>query len=99
MPDFVRHMHTHKQYSAFEDTYVKATHEFYTRESEILSRDMLDEPQEFFRRAVSLLASETERSKEVLPIESWSIVRETAEKGIFSERIQWLSFSSKDLNL
>ena len=88
-------MHTHKQYSAFEDDYVKATHEFYTRESETLSKDLSESPKEFFQRAIGLLASETERSKEVLPIESWTIVRETAEKGIFSERVQWLSFSSR----
>lgn len=92
--NLVKHLITHSQYSVFEENYLEVTRNFYTEESIKLAEKMQDEPKEFFKHCKLRIDEEDARSRTVLPVGSWSIVREVTEKAIWSGRLEWLSNSS-----
>ncbi|RDB27309.1 Cullin-4 [Hypsizygus marmoreus] len=87
----VSHLVTHKQYATFEEYYIKTTESFYTAESDELSKSMKADPKGFFKHAYLRIEEETKRAKDILPVGSWSLVRETTERAIWGGRLTWLS--------
>ncbi|KXN88059.1 hypothetical protein AN958_07791 [Leucoagaricus sp. SymC.cos] len=94
IPLLIGHLVNHSQYSKFEKYYVDITREYYTTESERLAEEQQKDPQAFFRHVQSRLEEEQQRSKEVLPVGSWSLLRETTERALWSGRLEWLAGES-----
>ena len=44
------------------------------------------------------IQEETERSKAILVVGSWGLVREATEKALLDNRLKWLAFESKSCN-
>ncbi|KAJ3517835.1 hypothetical protein NLJ89_g253 [Agrocybe chaxingu] len=91
IPALVQHLIKHQHYSAFEEFFVQITRDFYTKESETEADRLKDEPETFFIQAQKCIEEEVERSKRVLPVTSWSIVRDTTEAALWDGRMEWLS--------
>ncbi|KAF5376863.1 hypothetical protein D9615_007286 [Tricholomella constricta] len=91
IPQLIAHLISHKQYSAFEEYFVKITHEFYTAESEELSQSMKADAKGFFKHCHLRIEEEGQRAKDVLPIGSWTLIRETVERALWSGRLEWLA--------
>ncbi|CAA7266377.1 unnamed protein product [Cyclocybe aegerita] len=91
IPTLVQHLIRHQQYSAFEEFFVQITRDFYAKESEAEADRLKDEPETFFIQAQKWIEEEVERSKRVLPVTSWSIVRDTTETALWDGRMEWLS--------
>ncbi|KAF8060763.1 Cullin family-domain-containing protein [Lyophyllum atratum] len=91
IPKLVAHLVSHKQYSSFEAYFIKITKAYYTTESEELSVSMQADAQGFFKHAYIRIEEEVQRAKDVLPIGSWTIVRETVEQAIWGGRLEWLA--------
>ncbi|KAG5641762.1 hypothetical protein DXG03_004274 [Asterophora parasitica] len=81
-------------YSGFQNYFVQITHEFYTAESEELSQTMEADPKGFFRHGYLRIEEEEQRVRELLPIGSWAIVRETVEQSLWPNRLEWLANES-----
>jgi cullin 4 len=90
---------TYKQYSAFEDFYITMTRSFYLAESAEQAEALKNNPKEFFRRGKERIGEEIKRSKAILPVTAWSLVREITEKAFWGGRMEWLSEKSKSLSL
>ncbi|KAF8879952.1 Cullin-4B [Infundibulicybe gibba] len=91
IPLFLGHILAHKQYSAFEEYYVKITQDFYTNESAKSAESMKNNPMAFFKHAHLRIEEEIQRSKTLFPVGSWAIIRETTERALWTGRVQWLS--------
>lgn len=78
----------------FEENYLEVTHNFYTEESTKLAESMKNDPKGFFKHCKLRIDEEDARSRAVLPVGSWSVVREVTEEGIWPGRLEWLSNSS-----
>ncbi|GLB36813.1 putative cullin family protein [Lyophyllum shimeji] len=91
IPKLVAHLVTHKQYSSFEEYFIKIADAWYTAKSEEMARSMKDDAKGFFEFGYSRIDEECQRAMDVLPIGSWTIVRETAERAIWNGRLEWLA--------
>lgn len=87
-------MLTYKQYSTFEEFYVNITHSFYLAESAEQAEALKDNPKEFFIRGKERIDEEINRSKKILPVTAWALVREITEKAFWCGRMEWLSQKS-----
>lgn len=93
MPTLIAHLVAHKQYSAFEEYYLQLTKEFYTIESAGLADTMEGEPRRFFKHIHTRIQEEEQRSKNVLLVGSWGLVREVAERALWEGRVEWVTSS------
>lgn len=84
----------HGQYTNYENHYVSITRQYYTTESQRLSEEQQKDPQAFFRHVRARIGEEEYRSKEVLPVGSWGLMRETVEKALWDGRLNWLANES-----
>lgn len=66
------------------------TREYYTAESQRLADEQQKDPQAFFRFVQTRIQEEEERSKAVLPVGSWSSLRQTTEEALWGGRLEWL---------
>ena len=88
-------MLTYKQYSAFEDFYITMTRSFYLAESAEQADALKNNPKDFFRHGKERIEEEINRSKAILPVTAWNLVREITEKAFWGSRIEWLSEKSR----
>ena len=87
-------MISHKIYSSFEEYYLNITSEFYVAESTKLAVSLVGDPKGFFKHAYQRIEEENQRSQDVLLIGSWSLVRETTERALWTGRLEWLATGS-----
>ena len=59
-------------------------------QAETLKKD----PKQFFRLGKGRIEEEINRSKAILPVTAWALVREVTEKAFWSGRMEWLSEKS-----
>jgi len=85
---------THGQYDKFERYYVSLTYDYYSSESERLSKEQQKDPRSFFEHVQVRIKQEIERNKEVLPEGSWGPLRETTERALWNNRLDWLANES-----
>lgn len=95
IPQLVNHLVVHSQYSEFENHYVSFTRTYYLEESQRLSDVYKTNPQAFFRHVQNRIKEEEDRSKAVLPVGSWGLLRETSERALWRERLEWLANESE----
>jgi len=94
IPALISCLISHKIYSSFEEYYINITSEFYVTESTKLAESMAGDPKGFFKHAYQRIEEENKRSQDVLPIGSWSLVREKTERALWSGRLEWLATGS-----
>ncbi|PPQ84539.1 hypothetical protein CVT25_007609 [Psilocybe cyanescens] len=94
IPALIQHLIRHHQYSAFEEYYIDITRTFYLEESSYKSVALKDDPKAFFNSASSRINEEVARSKAVLPVATWSIIREVTENSLWKGRLEWLAKST-----
>jgi cullin-4 len=94
IPLLINHLVAHGQYSNYEQHYASITRDYYTAESQRLSEEHQKDPQTFFRHVRYRIDEEEARSREVLPVDSWGLVRETVEKALWDGRLDWLANES-----
>lgn len=70
------------------------TRSFYLAESAEQAEVLKDNPKEFFRRGKERIGEEINRSKAILPVTAWNLVREITEKAFWGGRMEWLSEKS-----
>ncbi|KAJ7770835.1 Cullin family-domain-containing protein [Mycena maculata] len=87
----IPHLHTHKQYSVFEEYYREITWQYYEKESRKSAEEMKDDPKQFFDYVQSRIGEEVDRSKALLPAGSWSIIRDATLKSLLKGRMQWIA--------
>ncbi|KAJ7693671.1 Cullin-4B [Mycena rosella] len=90
-PALVAHLYTHHQYSVFEEYYRDVTLKYYEDKSAKLQREMKDDPKGFFSHIQSLIEKEGERSKKLLPVGSWGIIRDATLKSLLQGKMQWIA--------
>jgi len=90
IPLLIMHLITHGQYTVFEEFYVAITQSFYAAESLQLAESMKNDAKGFFKHVHLRIEEEVQRSKEVLPVGSWALVREATEGAILGGRLEWL---------
>ena len=95
IPKLIKHLTTHNQLAAFEQFYVDNTQSYYKKESEKKAKDLSDDPLQFFKEAQTRIQEEGARSEAVLPVGSWSRVRQVVEASLLDHRAEWLAKSSK----
>jgi len=84
----------HGQYDKFERYYVSLTYDYYSSESERLSKEQQKDPRFFFEHVQARINQELERNNEVLPEGSWGLLRETTERALWNNRLDWLANES-----
>lgn len=89
----ITHLTLHNQYHAFESFYIKITREFYTAETAELSRT-IPNARKFFHHIMVRVEEEEQRSKDILSVGSWNIVRQAVEECIWGDRLEWLANNS-----
>jgi len=94
IPELVRHLLRHHQYSSFEEFYLSTTRGFYSDESATKAVELKDDPKQFFENASIRIKEEVERSEAVLSPQSWNLVREATEKSLWKGRLEWIADSS-----
>jgi len=94
VPALIAHLITHRQYSAFEEYYVEITRAFYVAESKEQQTALQADPKDFFKHVRLRIEEEGLRSESVLPIGSWSLVREVTEKALWGGRLEWIATQS-----
>lgn len=94
LQELIQHLLTYKQYSAFEEFYITMTRSFYLAESAEQAEVLKDNPKDFFRRGEKRIDDEINRSKTILPVSAWTLVREITEKAFWGDRMDWLSKKS-----
>jgi cullin 4 len=99
IPTLIEHLIMHKQYSSFEEYYVEITEAFYTAESEERAVALEADPKAFFRHVHMRIEEEGARCKAVLPVASWSLVREVTERALWKGRLEWIATQSKSRSL
>ena len=70
------------------------TRSFYLAESAEQAEALKNNPKEFFRRGKERIGEEINRSKAILPVTAWNLVREITEKAFWGGRMEWLSQKS-----
>ena len=70
------------------------TRSFYLAESAEQAEALKNNPKEFFRRGKERIGEEINRSKSILPVTAWNLVREITEKAFWGGRMEWLSEKS-----
>ena len=70
------------------------TQSFYLAESAEQADAFKNNPKEFFRRGKERIDEEINRSKAILPVTAWTLVRDTTEKAFWGDRMEWLSEKS-----
>ena len=95
IPALIAHLVRHHQYSAFEEYYINVTRDFYLEESTKKARDLKNDPKTFFNHARSRINEEAARSKAILPLPSWGILREITEHALWDGKLEWLADSSE----
>ena len=70
------------------------TRSFYLAESAEQAEALKNNPKEFFRRGKERIEEEIVRSKAILPVTSWNLIREITEEAFWGGRIKWLSETS-----
>jgi cullin-4 len=98
LPALIAHLITHKQYSAFEEYYIEITKVFYEAESEERRIALKTNPQAFFKHVHLRIEEEGLRSQAVLPVGTWSLVREITEKALWEGRLEWIATESMWIN-
>ncbi|KAF7339993.1 CULLIN-2 domain-containing protein [Mycena venus] len=92
IPSLISHLFTHQQYSVFEEYYRDITWRYYEAESSKLAAgEMKDDPEKFFGYVKKRIEEEVERSKELLPVGSWSIIRDATIKSLLGGRMKWIA--------
>lgn len=71
------------------------TRSFYLAESAEQAEAFKNNPKEFFRRGKERIGEEINRSKAILPVTAWNLVREITEKAFWGGRMEWLSEKSR----
>ncbi|KAF8907718.1 Cullin-4B [Gymnopilus junonius] len=92
--DLISHLVRHHQYSAFEEHYVNVTQNFYLEESSKKATQLKDDPKAFFNYARARINKEAARSKAVLPLPTWGILREITEHALWGGKLDWLAGST-----
>ena len=95
VPILLGYLIAHKQYSTFEEYYIEITQAFYLAESEERRAVLSTDPKAFFKHVYLRIEEENLRSKAVLPVGSWSLVREVTEKALWEGRLEWIATQSK----
>jgi cullin-4 len=67
---------------------------FYEAESEERRSALKAGPQAFFKHVHLRIEEEGLRSEAVLPVGSWSLVREVTEKALWEGRLEWIATES-----
>jgi cullin-4 len=70
------------------------TRSFYLAESAEQAEALKNNPKEFFRLGQERIDKEIDRSKAILPVTAWALVREITEKAFWADRMEWLSEKS-----
>lgn len=93
IPKLIAHLNTHGQYSAFEDNYLRFTQTFYEAESKERAEALKSQgdAKGFFRHVHQRIEEEENRSKELLPVGSWGIIRKTTEQALLGRTSVWLA--------
>jgi len=91
IPRLISLLGTHGQYDKFERYYILLTHDYYSSESQRLSKEQPNDPWSFFEHVQTRIKEEMERNKEVLPASSWGLLRETTERALWNNRLDWLA--------
>nr|GAT47324.1 predicted protein [Mycena chlorophos] len=91
IPALIQHLYAHQQFSAFELRYRDMTRDFYETNSTESHDKFKDAPQTFFAHVQTQLNFEMERSKQLLPVGSWAVVREAALKALLTQRMKWIA--------
>ncbi|KAF7367229.1 CULLIN-2 domain-containing protein [Mycena sanguinolenta] len=92
IPSLISHLYTHHQYSAFEEFYREVTWQYYERKSSELAEGVFqNNPKEFFNEIQKLIEEEVQRSKLLLPVGSWSIIRDATVKALLGGRMNWIA--------
>lgn len=98
IPRLINLLVTHGQYEKFERYYVSLTYDYYSAESERLSKEQQKDPQSFFEHVQARIKQEIERNKEILPVGSRGLLRETTERALWNNRLDWLANESTHLS-
>lgn len=86
----ISHLQRHAQYtSLFESHYLTLTTTFYTAESTEKASGEL-EAEKFLVHCELRREEEGKRAREMMPKESWKLVRERTDKGLLEGRLKWL---------
>jgi len=92
IPSLISHLYTHDQYSVFEEYYRDITWQYYEKESSNLAEgEMKGDPQRFFTYVQKRIDEEVDRSKNLLPVGSWGIVRDATVKSLLEGRMKWIA--------
>ena len=70
------------------------TRSFYLAESAEQAEALKNNPKEFFRRGKERIGEEITRSKAILPVTAWNLIRDITEKAFWGGRMEWLSEKS-----
>ncbi|KIJ95335.1 hypothetical protein K443DRAFT_51912, partial [Laccaria amethystina LaAM-08-1] len=92
--ELVKHLIIHSQYSSFEEYYIQFTRSYYQADSADCATEFSGDPQGFFKHVMIRIQEETERSKAMLVVGSWGLVREATEKALLDNRLKWLAFET-----
>ncbi|KDR70101.1 hypothetical protein GALMADRAFT_255498 [Galerina marginata CBS 339.88] len=91
IPALIQHLLRHHQYSALEEYYITVTRDFYIEESAAKATEFKDNPKAFFNNARARIEEEAARSKAVLPVPTWGIIRENTERALWGGRLEWVA--------
>ncbi|KAJ7462758.1 Cullin family-domain-containing protein [Mycena galericulata] len=92
IPALIAHLYTHQQYSVFEEYYREMTWQYYKNESRKSAEEMLNDPKRFFDYIQMRIEEEVDRSKKLLPVGSWSVIRDATLKSLLEGiRMQWIA--------
>ncbi|KAG6909083.1 hypothetical protein DXG01_002064 [Tephrocybe rancida] len=91
IPKLIAHLTVHRQYAFFETDYLQSSRDFYTVESAELAQSMKSNAPGFFGHVNTRLDEEEQRCKDLLPVGSWGIVRQTVEECIWNNQLEWLA--------
>lgn len=92
IPELVAHLHAHRQYPfVFESFYLDITESYYTASSAELAQSTKDNAADFLKRVDLWVDDEMQRSKDLLPVGSWNLVREVTLKSMMMNRLEWLA--------
>ncbi|KAJ7630579.1 Cullin family-domain-containing protein [Roridomyces roridus] len=91
IPALVAHLYTHQQYSVFEEFYRDTTWQYYEEESRKTAQEMQNDPKGFFQYVQKRVEEEVERSKKLLPVGSWSIIRDATLKSLLQGKMKWIA--------
>jgi cullin-4 len=99
IPALVSHLYTHQQYSVFEEYYRTTTLQYYEEESKKLATELEGDPKGFFSHVQHRIDEEAERSKKLLPVGSWGIIRDATLRSLLRGRMQWIAEKSQYYSL